>query len=547
MFSDQENTSSINSLIERTILFKASEPKLYYSFSELDNFLRREIYPIIDELPLSGIHQFITRLSLLINRYKELSHYPDLMSKRLIAFGGGFSAGKSSLINTLLNHPILRTAVHPTTAIPTYIYKGHDNFSGINLFLQKIEFSRDDFNKLVYDESEKVNGSLAELYQSVSIQKSDMFWDNIALIDTPGYSKPEDVNWSGRTDQQIALTQLNYSDLVVWAVSIESGTLSDDDIHFLHSLNKGKQIILVLTKADKVTEENVYKVVNHIKNMIKSLTLNIIDVIPVSRRNNLFSSLRLKQILSEQDATQGSDSLLSNIFTLFEEIKERIRKLNFNHDEFISSINQLLTSFQDDNLISMLDNYKIEKLSKYKEVNSQFASIEIIENKVVDKLLGISNNDKYNFIKNSHNYKFVRSCIINPIVADNRINYEELSCYIKSQIISRVILNPKYRYILFRINFKDSMDINNKPSEDIYFCYEDENLTSFNDLDNLITNLRLFTDYEGSWNILQYESSMGNEGWMIENCNFIGNSIYSLGMNAISIEELNGMEIYEYN
>ncbi|GAB0050711.1 hypothetical protein YGH007_10010 [Helicobacter pylori] len=51
--------------------------------------------------------------------------YPSLFHKNMVAVGGGFSAGKSTFLNNLLGLKLkLPEDTLPTTAIPTYCFKG---------------------------------------------------------------------------------------------------------------------------------------------------------------------------------------------------------------------------------------------------------------------------------------------------------------------------------------------------------------------------------------------------------------------------------------
>ncbi|MBK7300531.1 MAG: hypothetical protein IPI79_09330 [Moraxellaceae bacterium] len=68
--------------------------------------------------------------------------------------------------------------------------------------------------------------------RSTFLTTPDFAWHNLALLDTPGYSKPESKDWNARTDEQIARAQLNSAQFIVWVVSIDGGTISEDDLNF---------------------------------------------------------------------------------------------------------------------------------------------------------------------------------------------------------------------------------------------------------------------------------------------------------------------------
>ena len=92
-------------------------------------------------------------------------------------------------------------------------------------------------------------------------------WRNLALIDTPGYSNPEDDGTTGpdgpeQRDEDIALANVLKSQFLIWVVDCEKGTLPERDIHFIRKFVEGRsgdakgKLYLVLNKGDKKGEED---------------------------------------------------------------------------------------------------------------------------------------------------------------------------------------------------------------------------------------------------------------------------------------------------
>lgn len=86
-------------------------------------------------------------------RFREFCAYPRLAEKTIVAFGGPFSAGKSSLINALIGKKLLVVEVDPTTALPAYVLAGEaDAVHALNLHRLRVPLSDEELASLTHDE-----------------------------------------------------------------------------------------------------------------------------------------------------------------------------------------------------------------------------------------------------------------------------------------------------------------------------------------------------------------------------------------------------------
>jgi GTP-binding protein EngB required for normal cell division len=220
-----------------------------------------------------------------LERFHEFCSFPALAQKFVVAFGGGFSAGKSSLINTLLGKRLLVTEVDPTTSLPTYLLKGdHDAVHAHNLFGHRIDLSNEEFLSLTHDEIERYGSNVSRLLRSAFITRADFPWDNLALIDTPGYTKHEDQTQGARTDEHIARTQLNAAQAIVWVIDARQGCITEDDLQFLASVQADIPRLIVVSRADQKPVDEISAIVQGIKATLSERNLPFVDVIPVSAR-----------------------------------------------------------------------------------------------------------------------------------------------------------------------------------------------------------------------------------------------------------------------
>ena len=186
--------------------------------------------------------------------------FQELIGKNVVALGGGFSSGKSSFLNAMLGDAkILPTSIKPSTSVPAYVIKGkEDSASAINTFSAKIKLDFDDIRAIAHGFGKKSGGeiTLGHLLRSLFIATPVQPYPNIAFLDTPGYSKPDNANYSAKTDEKIAHSQLNNSDYILWFISADAGTIKDEDLNFLARLDKTIPKLIILNKIDKVPDKN---------------------------------------------------------------------------------------------------------------------------------------------------------------------------------------------------------------------------------------------------------------------------------------------------
>lgn len=220
-------------------------------------------------------------------RFREFCEYPALSGKVVVGLGGSFSAGKSSLINALVgDRKCLVTEVDPTTSLPTYLVQGeHEtpDVKAINLFNRLITLSHSQFRTLTHEELERYGSQVSRMLKSVVVAHSGFGWENLALLDTPGYSKADEEG-SARTDASVARSQLNSAQFIIWLVPADKGTITEDDIAFLASLDKQIPKLIVISRADKHPEEAIGNIVKLVRETLAQRGIAVLDVLPFSTR-----------------------------------------------------------------------------------------------------------------------------------------------------------------------------------------------------------------------------------------------------------------------
>jgi GTPase SAR1 family protein len=185
-----------------------------------------------------------------LSEIEDVSRFPLLCGRHIVAVGGAFSAGKSSFVNSFLKNDILPTAIERTTALPTYIVNAPvEAISACALSGRVQQLTNADFNFLTHTACRDFGISLSTFLRYLSLSTPVMPYKNIAFLDTPGYSA--DPRYGERlSDEMIAEESLRGADTIVWCVDTDNGNVRQTDIQFLHRLGHNRRIFIVFTKAD---------------------------------------------------------------------------------------------------------------------------------------------------------------------------------------------------------------------------------------------------------------------------------------------------------
>ena len=245
------------------------ERKLYHDYRE---FARDENYP--------GEADAYAELTHVLERMRQIRLAPHLAAKNICAVGGGFSSGKSHLVNRLIDDPkLLPTGITPTTSVPTYVSYGCEKVI-IRVFGHhggSVEIER----RQLYDMTHgfgRVDGlnegiRLKAVVRRVSIRTPGLKrWQRVAFVDTPGYTNGDHGGDEEEGDEAVATREVLASRFLIWVNDCEKGGLSQQDIDLLRRFveNRGHRersggggserqddvpIYLILNKAEKKEEE----------------------------------------------------------------------------------------------------------------------------------------------------------------------------------------------------------------------------------------------------------------------------------------------------
>lgn len=357
---------------------------------EVTEFISHDIFPIIAELKLDDELEIYRKLSVIGSKLQEQQRVKLLKGKKILGVGGKFSAGKSCFINSITNAE-LPEGQRPTTSIATYIVNA-DSRKNIALTKKSVYVDLDDeaLEALTHRFFEKYKIGFSKLIQQLIVYTPDFTYPNIAILDTPGYSKSDVNKGEDSTDAQMARIQLQSIDYLVWLIDSVQGVITQRDLEFLATLNVDTPILFVFTKASLETDENLKKKIKQAKEMLKKCNKEVYDVIAYDSvtKETVIGEGVLEQFLT---MINEDNSLEESFDSLIRSIGERLIMQIDNQVEFEKDqINQLdelfFNLYKVEHINSLLDNCLIQ--------NAELNQLTINRRKIVqnfDRLVQILN------------------------------------------------------------------------------------------------------------------------------------------------------------
>ncbi|WQU27110.1 dynamin-like GTPase family protein [Helicobacter pylori] len=274
---------------------------------------------------------------------KELqlvASYPSLFQKTIVAVGGGFSAGKSTFLNNLLGLKLkLPEDMNPTTAIPTYCLKGKREVlmgfsqNGGMVELPHLAFDHQFLNSLGFN--------LKEIMPFMLLSAPSVSFEFLCFIDTPGYN-PGNQGYTGG-DKEASKESLKHAKHILWLVSCERGGIESDDLEFLQELyEEGKQVFIVLSRADRRTKSQLEEVAKQIKETLENNGIEFKGICA-------YSATRYQEIKEFSEKSKVFDSLEEFLMKLNQRSEKQNEILGYlyeAHSMYEKAINQDASRFK---------------------------------------------------------------------------------------------------------------------------------------------------------------------------------------------------------
>ncbi len=274
---DKEALKNSHDLIVRVLNARIENEGL----AEYQRILDNEFLAFSNEVEFKEQAVALRALQELDNELQLVASYPSLFQKSMVAVGGGFSAGKSSFLNHLLglNLPI---GLDKTTAIPTYCLKGEREVlmgrsqNGGVVELPDFSFDHKTLNAFGFD--------LKSIMPFMILSSPTMLFKHLCFIDTPGFNS-SNQGYTDR-DRQASKESLKHAKHILWLISCERGGIEGDDLEYLQELyEEGKQVFIVLSRADSRTKRQLEEIAIKIKETLEDHGIEFLGIGAYSSKN----------------------------------------------------------------------------------------------------------------------------------------------------------------------------------------------------------------------------------------------------------------------
>ena len=181
-----------------------------------------------------------------------------------IAVAGGYSAGKSSLLNALTNiGNLLPTGIEPVSIVNTYLNCSPDKSKlivrGENLKKDLVLLNEEVLACIQHASKSKVYIATVLEKLILDIPSRELF-RGVTFVDTPGYNNSGNVNKENqRSDKDTAMGAFSDADVVFWCIDIDAGAITKNDFEMLEQV-KDKPRVIFFTKMDKKPEDEIHKI-----------------------------------------------------------------------------------------------------------------------------------------------------------------------------------------------------------------------------------------------------------------------------------------------
>lgn len=316
-------------LVARLLSFDKQKAGNRRTIEKLDYLLDRKLFDSAGKVNLVNELELYERLVYLSDKLYEQNKLQLLKNKAILGIGGKFSAGKSKFINSLIGSDILPEDQTPTTSIATYIVSGEqEEVHAYTYNDQDILLDMEAAQALTHAFYKKYQIGFSQFINNLVINVSNFEAQNVALLDTPGYSKADSGVKQNASDAEKAFNQLKTADYLIWLVDIENGVIQQADIDFIRSLRTKNPVLVVFNKADKKPESAVKTIVEGSKTILQNSGLNIYSVIAYSslEAEEYFGTDLLQSFMQmANSAASGSEDIEKLLQAIQQEILKQLQ------------------------------------------------------------------------------------------------------------------------------------------------------------------------------------------------------------------------------
>lgn len=283
-----------------------------------------------------------------------------LKGKKVVAFIGEFSAGKTSIVNRILSQdnpdcPTLPVSSKATTAIATYISYGAG-------FLSQFTDANDDLKNLSKEMFLKVNKDiLGKINASSLIRHFVMKYKNdnlkgLSILDTPGFSSND------KEDQDRTLDVIREADALFWVMDANTGEINRTSLDIIAKNIQNLTLYVVINKSDTKSSGELDKLEQHIRQTMERAEIDVKGYIRFSQKSRIDELMNVIQSLEAKNINNDISFICSDIQSDINLLDEKLKSLRQRVQEY-------------ENLIENREKIILSDLETLKDSSQRVASI----------------------------------------------------------------------------------------------------------------------------------------------------------------------------
>ena len=270
---------------------------------EIESCVENDLYSAFDQIKVWS-KQDKEAWKSKIWQWANLQRKTWLRGKKVIAFVGEFSAGKTSIVNRILSQdsnkaPKLPVSSKATTAIATYISYGSDFtpwFTDPNGKLKKIPKAI--FEKVSKDILKEVDVSPVITYFVMSYNNKNL--QNLSILDTPGFSS------NAKEDARRTAEAIKEADALFWVFDANTGEINQASLNIIREHLQGLPLYVVINKADTKSPAELDKLEAHIKETIQKNNVSVNGYLRFSQKETITKLMEIVKSVPDGDSDKDS-------------------------------------------------------------------------------------------------------------------------------------------------------------------------------------------------------------------------------------------------
>ncbi|MGL2720250.1 acyl carrier protein, partial [Helicobacter pylori] len=348
--------------------------------------------------------------------------------------------------------------------------------------------------------------NLKEIMPFMLLSALSVPFEFLCFIDTPGYN-PGNQGYTGG-DKEASKESLQHAKHILWLISCERGGIESDDLDYLQELyEEGKQVFIVLSRADRRTKSQLEEVAKQIKETLKDNGIEFLGICAYSttryqeykefsEKSKVFNSLE-EFLMKLNQRSEKQNEILESLYEVHRMYEKAIKQDASRFKRY----QRALHSVKLDLMQKGFDDFNDATFNKIKSLNNEFSEQEKAKREDLAQL-----NEVIDLFKDSIDKVFDRVSAFTweKYKAENDDGEDDEANYREFEEIKKMALYFRDRNLFYLDWYEWSEEEIQETRDSLDKCNE------LLQLHYSLKNLQTFREYKET-NKKDYQESLNNE------------------------------------